>query len=373
MASTKISKADTTGISSLDYTKTKAYNDLTLFTDSYSVIQAGTTTELEYQMDWNSWNGYYMTVPEVGSMVDRKALWVIGKGFEADEKTKKILEKIRGNGKDTFNSIIHNGVKVYTIGGDSFAEIIKNKKGILKNLKPLNPGTIKIIANEKGMIIRYEQWTEGIVGAEEKVIFRPEEIFHLAWNRTADAIHGTPTLDKLKRTIEALQEAKYDMKVVFHRYVKPLLIISVDTDDEAEINKFKGKLDATFEKAENLVIPHETVKNIEKVSIPQFSTLDPLPWIKRLEEEFIRAEGVSSVVLGVADKEMTEASGKILYLSWQQVIEWNQLFLEEQIKAQLGLDVKFNFPASIAPELMQDIKKDGKMNKEPNLEAGKKE
>ena len=38
------------------------------------------------------------------------------------------------------------------------------------------------------------------------------------------------------------------------------------------------------------------------------------------------------------------------------------MFLEEQIQQQLGLKVEFEFPASIAPELIKDEKKDPNEN-----------
>ena len=34
------------------------------------------------------------------------------------------------------------------------------------------------------------------------------------------------------------------------------------------------------------------------------------------------------------------------------------MFLEEQIKNQLGIEVEYTFPASIAPDLINDNKKD---------------
>jgi len=108
---------------------------------------------------------------------------------------------------------------------------------------------------------------------------------------------------------------------------------------------------------ENLVVPKDTVENIDRVSIPQFSTLDPLPWIIFLQKQFMKAEGVPSLAIG-AGAESTESESKMLYLSWQQVVEFNQMFLEEQIKLQLNMDVEFEFPANIAEELNQDNNKD---------------
>jgi hypothetical protein len=156
------------------------------------------------------------------------------------------------------------------------------------------------------------------------------------------------------------QEAMNDLRVVFHRYVKPLWIFSVDTDDAAQVQAFKNKVDQTIEKAENLVVPKDTVASIERISIPQFSTLDPLPWVQLLQREFLKAEGMPSIIMGGSGG--SEAESKILYLTWQQIIEFNQMFLEEQIKSQLGIDVKFQFPADIAPDINRDTSKDAKTN-----------
>jgi hypothetical protein len=157
------------------------------------------------------------------------------------------------------------------------------------------------------------------------------------------------------------------MRIVFHRYVKPLIISHVDTDDEDEIAAYKQKLDKAIEMGENLVIPFDTLKLMEKMSIPQYSSLDPLPWIAALERDFFIAEGVPAIIVGSTEKSDTEASAKVLYLSFQQLIEWNQLFLEEQIKAQLGIEIELEFPASMEQQLANDNSKARKMN---NMESG---
>ena len=166
----------------------------------------------------------------------------------------------------------------------------------------------------------------------------PKAMFHLAYNGMADQIHGQSVIDKLMPIIEMRREAMADIRIVFHRYVKPLWVFSVDTDDTDEIASFKAKIDQTIEKAENLVVPKDTVSNIERIAIPQFSTLDPLPWLKLLQFEFMKAEGCPGIVMAIGG-EATEAESKMLYLSWQQVVEFNQMFLEEQLKIQLGIDI----------------------------------
>ena len=354
MPNTRISGADTTAIKDIDYKESHTY-----LNQSFDyLIDYAQEPVLEYTPNWAKWAGIYNTIPELQASIDKKAMWTIGKGFITDKKTKLILDKIRGAGKDTFNTIINNNIRTYTICGDSFCEIIKNKRGELINLKPLSPSTLKIVGNSQGLITRYEQTLISPTGQKSVKLFKPEDIFHLSWQRLGSAINGIGTIEKLEQVITASKEAMEDLRTVFHRYVKPLWVVSVDTDDTTEIAAFKTKLDNTIKNAENMIVPKDTVDSIERVSIPQYSTLDPLPWLKMLQEYFLIAEGVPEVILGYG-RDTTEASAKILYLAFQQMIEFNQDFLHEQIKAQLKIDVKFKFPASLAPDIQNDQKKDG--------------
>jgi len=361
MGSKKISSADTTNMDGISYADTPQgagstfdYAAATLDTKELTGDESG---NVEYMCEWSKWYGYYKATPEVQSIIDRKAVWVVGKGFKADKKTKDALMKIRGNGKDTFNGIMSNAVLTYSIGGDFYAEIVKERKLLFKklvNLKPLNPGTIKTIANKFGIIKRYEQWIDG-----KKVnTFEPEDMFHLCWRKVADQIHGNG-ISNYEEIIKMRNESMKDMKTLFHRYVKPLLIISVDTDNATEIAAFKVKVDKTVELSENLIVPKDTVSGIDKMSIPQFSSLDPLPWLKLLVDEFVKNEGVPHIIQGATQGSGSEGEAKVLYVAYQQIIEYNQLFLEEQIKAQLGIDVEFEFPVSLEPAVKETEKKKG--------------
>lgn len=320
---------------------------------------------IEFQdTEWNENLGIYNDVIILKSLIDRKAMWTVGKGYKIKGEGKEILEKIRGNGFDTFNTILQNAVRVYTISeAGFFAEKVKGDSGELLNLKPLNPASMKILASKGGMIKKFQQ-LDGIDVVNE---WDKEEIFFLPYNRLADSIHGQSTVKRLKSVTEAYKEAKGDLRKLFHRYVKPLVISVVDTDDTTEIAAYKEKLDKAVEYGENMVVPKGTLDSMERVSIPQYSTLDPLPWIASLEREFLIAEGVPAVLVGSGEDRDTEAEAKILYLAFQQLIEWNQMFLEEQIKAQLGIEIELEFPASLEPIVQQDESKSRSMN---NMEQG---
>ena len=357
MPTERLQQADTTSMRDIDQT-TQIDTDFRRQVPVAEQDRPGT----RYNPDWAKWFGYYKTVPMLQAVINKKAVWTLGKGYEASASTKKVLDKIRGCGKDTFNTIMFNNIVTYTACGDSFAEIIKSPRGELRNLKPINPGSMTVISNDKGIITGYEQTVIPMTGKKaDPIKFKPEKIFHLPWNRLTDECHGRSTIEKLIDIIDASQEIFKDLRIVFHRYVKPLLITKVDSDDEAEIAAFKAKLDNAVKNMENLIVPLGTVAEIERVSIPQYSTLDPLPWIQQLDRAFIIAEGVPEVILGHG-KETTEASSKVMYLAFQQNIEHAQRFVEEQIKAQLKLDVEYNFPESLAPDIQETQGKARKLN-----------
>jgi hypothetical protein len=239
-------------------------------------------------------------------------------------------------------------VKTYTIGGDYYGEIVRNSKNQIINIKTMNPGAVEVVANKFGIISRYDLHINK--QKNQKKSFKPDDVLHISWNKIGDNIHGTGTIKKLTKSdgtgvIEMQQEAMQDLKVVFHRYVKPLLISEIDEDDPDEVKKFRQKLDQAVANGENMVIPKDTA-TVERVSIPQYSTLDPLPWLNHLDRILLKAEGVPAVILGDG-QEATEATAKILYLAFEQMVKWNQLFLEEQILAQLDMEINLEFPASL--------------------------
>lgn len=323
-----------------------------------SSASAASTTEQEFQMQWSRWLGIRRACPILAAMVDAAAMWTVGKGYKADKAVKANLIKIKGTGKQTFNTILFNSVKTYMGAGDFFAEKVMTKRKKLINLKTLNPGTIKIIIADNGMIRRYEQWDK----TKEINKWNPDQMFHLPWNGDGDEVHGNGVYEKLEDNVESYNEVNADMRIVFHRYIKPLIISHVDTDDEGEISAFKTKLDKAVANGENLVVPHDMLKLMERMSMPDNATLDPFPWIAKIERDFITATGVPAIIIGSGEERDTEAGSKILYLAFQQMIEWNQLFLEEQILSQLGFEINLEFPASLEPTMQKDQGKSRSMN-----------
>ena len=302
---------------------------------------------------WTTYLGYYKAIPELAAAIDAKATWTIGKGFISNPITEALLSTIKGWGKDSFNTILENVVRTYHIGGDAFCEIIRDNKGKLVNLKPLTPENIRIVANKKGVVIRYDQ-----INRSKGNVFKswaPDEMFHLARNRVADEIHGVSIIPAVEEIIKMRQEAMADYKKLLHRNIFPVKIFHLDTDDTTKIAAFKAKADLAHTQGENMYIPKGAVE-VENSSIAPNSTLNPLPWIQQLNQYFFQATGVPQIIVG-GSSEFTEASAKIAYLAFEQVIEEEQLFVEEQVLAQLNLEIDLQFPASLKNEILAEDRK----------------
>jgi len=339
-------------------------SDLTTAITDFSVDTASTegptgkgeTTWMN--VNWEQYFGYYKEIPELAAVIDAKATWTVGKGFKADEQTTMLLDTIKGNGFDTFNTILENMDRTKEIGGDAYAEKIRDEEGNLINLKTLDPAVMKHVANEEGVIIRFEQVSK--VKGKDPKIFKPEEIFYLPRNRVADEIHGNTMTERLAKIILMRNEAMDDWKRVMHRNVDPMIAYKLDTDDTAKIAEFKGKVDAAKGKGENMYIPQGSVE-FEIISLAPNANLNPLSWIESLNNYFYQSAGVPQIVLGGTGA-ITERAVSIAYLAFQQTIEEEQLFIEEQVLSQLNLVIELEFPASLQNDLLSDQRKDGPIN-----------
>ena len=298
---------------------------------------------------WPQWHAYYKKIPELKQAIDAKSRWTMGKGYKADPITTLILDRITGWGKDTFNTILENMIKVMNISGDAYAEIITDEDGFLLNLKPLDPGSMKIVADPKGILKRYEQMSKVKDAPSRK--FAVEDIFHLSKDRVADEIHGVSVVEAVEEIILMRNEAMTDWKKVLHRNIEPMIIWHLETDDPQRIKEFKNLREASIGSGQNLYIPKGAVIP-EIVSVSQQQVLNPIQWIDNLNQYFYSAVGVPDIVLGTS-KVLTEASAKIAFMAFGQTVEEDQLYVEEQVLAQLNLLINLEQPVKIENELLQ--------------------
>jgi len=337
--------------------KTNPITDYELTSVSPDDATTGSKTEYTNDNFITQWSNYIGTT-DIMEVIDAKGRWIVGRGFKADPQTEMLLDTIKGNGKDTFNTIIENMVCLSEIGEDSYSQIIRDDENNLINLKPLNTARIKIMAAEDGLIDGYEY--SGILKKSSPKKFKPEEIFHLSRNRRGDEIHGRSMVDILMPYIKAKAQMLLDYPKVMHSFICPQWKFKLKTDDPAEIAAYKKKQDEATGTGANIYEPFD-VSESELVSVSPNASLNPITWLQYIDAAFYKAAGVPQFIVG-GGTGFTEASEKIAYLAWQQTIEKYQLFLEEQILSQLNLVVEFEFPASLENELLSDAKKDGAEN-----------
>lgn len=305
---------------------------------------------------WTTQYGFFSQVPDLKSAILMKAIWTVGKGFTCDPRTQSILEHIDGWGKDTFSDILFNLEVTRRIGGDAFAEIIRDPdKKMIINLKPLDPGSMRIIIDERGRIKKYQQMARTPTG--KPITFEPNEIFHLSNNRVADQIHGLSDIDALENTILADEENFNDIRKVMHRQARPMIMFKIKTDDATQIRTFISKMDNATKTGDNIYIPNDD--NTVEYEVVQVQVSDLImAWRDDIRNKFYRSIGLPQVVPG-AGGNSTESESKVIYLAFEQIIEKEQRQIEEQIWAQLDLKINLYPPATISQELQNDAAKDG--------------
>lgn len=341
--------------SSLDITNAQS-SDMEGWTKT-SVVKKDTdgvsdSGETVYTNDWftTGW-GYFNENAELKNALILKTIWNVGKGYTTEPLYKVQLDRIRGNGNDTFGDILFNMELMRRVARDSFAEIIRSESGALINLKCLNPADISIVYNNKGIIIRYEQTSKNGIRK-----YKPHEILHFTNNRLADQIHGISDIESLQPTILAEKESFTDVTKVMHRQAKPFIIFRYKTDDEVKINKTITTINNLREKGEDLHIPDDD--NILSYEVVQVNVSQVImEWRNDIRNKFYRAIGLPQIQAG-AGGQGTESDSKVIYLAFEQLVERDQRYIEDQIWAQLGIRINLIPPTSLSANLQGDEAKD---------------
>jgi len=301
---------------------------------------------------WSIYWGYFNAMPELKQAIMMKAIWNVGKGWASEDKLAEvILNKITGWGKDTFDDILFNMEVTRAIGGDAYAEIIRNDRGTLINLKPLDPSSMRHVINKQGILVRFEQvMTSGKI---RKLSLN--DIFYLATDRFADQIHGISKIAVLEETIKAEMENFTDIKKLMHHQVRPFIIWKLKTDNATEIDTFVNKIDKARSLGEDMFIPDDddTVSH-EIVQVNPSAVI--MAWRDNITNKFYRSLGLPLIIFGQAGA--TESGGKIEYLAHEQVFAREQRFIEKQVWNQLALKIKLVPPISLMENLERDQAKD---------------
>ena len=209
--------------------------DLTIESQDTDGVQDQNETFYD-NLEFTKWYGMFMSTNKLKASIKSWATWVMGLGTVGEDSATDI---INGWGKDTWEEILWNMLVIKKVNGDAYAEIIRNPDtGTLINVKPLNPGTIRIVINKEGIIERYEQ---RLRSKEPNRIINVENMFHLSNDRVADEIHGDSIMESLIWNIEAQEEARR----MYRKKVKNSGIIGIveaDTDNTTKLTSLKAPI-----------------------------------------------------------------------------------------------------------------------------------
>jgi len=319
-----------------------------------TIDEAGIQPETFWENpNWSTYLGYLKTIPEYRNAVRALAIWACGKGWECplNEHT-VILERIRGWGEDSFDSIVQDMIVVKKTNGDAYLEIIRNDNGTLLNLKKLNPSKIRIAVNPKGLIVGYDIMQAN--GKWERM--KTEEIFHICNDRIANEIHGTSVLSSCKWVIDAKNEAMNDWRRISH--LSSIRVLYIDIDNTERLTKVKTEYAEGIKNGSVMIIPAKKGEaEFQDLVLPPIEAF--MRWIEYLDNFFYQVVGVNRTIAGGLDQ--TEAGQKMGYLTFEPTYTEEQTLLESDLWNQLAIKLKFNRPPSLSGMMRQNETKNSGM------------
>ena len=292
--------------------------------------------------NFTKWNGLYNSTSKIKAAIKAYATWVVGLGWTTDKRNTGILEGITGSGEDSFQAVLWNMLIIKKVNGDSYSEIIKNDKGTLINLKPLDPASIRVVFSKEGIIDRYEQTSKGKPNKRIKV----NKILHFVNDRTADNTHGDSVIEAVQWNIEAQEEAKRTHRKMIKRN-GVVRVIEVDTQSPTKMAAFKIQWKEAIDKGDVLLLP----KGIAEAK-DWHGTLDTqgvIAWLNYLDDDFYQMIGLPKIIGGASGE--IEGDSKVSYLAFEPVYKRAVNELKSDFWNQLEIRLEINLPPSLKQEL----------------------
>ena len=289
--------------------------------------------------------GYYFKHPQIASRTNSLCTWAFGQGWKTEDgKLEQDLKHISGNGKETFDAIIWNHANVKLGHGDAFCEVMR-RDNIIINMINISPERVKSVW-KGARITRYEIW-DGKKWVKKKV----EEIFHSMNKKIGDQTKGTSDIQSNKTVNDAMLEAFADERLIKHRD-KALGVIYYKTNNEGKITFANTQIAKAVEDGDMVGLPEDTAK-IEPY--PSKSSEDRQNWLSYVENLGYQTSGVPrSIVTSDGTSEVGGINGHLIF---EPIYGKEQLDMENELWQQLGIDIKFNRPPSLAPKTQENAEK----------------
>lgn len=306
----------------------------------------GVTSRKNYwdNENFEKWYGNYIKIAKIKMAINAYATWVLGLGFTASPEVEVQLDRMKGWGEDSFLSILWNMMVIKKVNGDAYAQIVRNDKDELINIKPLDPSAIRIVVGGNGLIERYE--LKNKANNKKTTPIMPENMLHFSNDRVADNIHGTSVIEAVEWNIEAQEEARRTHRKMIKRN-GVVRVIEVETDDINKIKKFKEEWKDAIDKGDVLILPKGVAEAKDWHGI--LDTNGVIAWLGYLDDDLFQQIGIPKIIIGGSGQ--IEGDSKISYLTFEQVYLREVNELKADIWNQLGMELEFNKPASLKNEL----------------------
>ena len=174
----------------------------------------------EHPFDFKITEGVYKKFGFFTAVVDKYVDYVIGPGFYVTHKDERILKVINDFMRDVnFDTQLRAWTKEALIKGNGFLELGGDKDKGISGMKILNANYMYVNRDDKGKILGFNQYTGGFKKFDkQKVIpFTPEQIAHVAFNRTADDAYGMGIGYAGLESINYLLKQNKDMHQIMER------------------------------------------------------------------------------------------------------------------------------------------------------------
>lgn len=318
----------------------------------------------EHPFDFKQLEDLYKKFGFFAAVVDKYVDFIVGPGFYVDCKEARAKEIIENFMKDVnLDTVLRQWSKEALIKGNGFLEIGGDKKEGVKGLKLLNANNMYVVRDNKGKILRYNQYRGGFKDfnmrdmlKQKKVInFDVNQIAHVPFNIIGDSAYGLGIGYPAMKFIDNWLSDDKELRTIMKRKANAPLhakfgFISGDGSNkiipkEADIQAFGKNLEIMSNKTEWVTDPLVELKVVDFGRFDQKIATS----LENDLEMLIYAFQIPAVVLGKAN--VPEGLAKVQMEAFQRRIQSIQAELEKIIEEKIfkrvlnanGFDVHVEF------------------------------
>lgn len=322
-------------------------------------IKAGSTPDEynnfnhTYTTDYARWNDPLTRVPVMRQILEIRSASIIksykikGKGAE---KLEKILQDMRGSGKESFKMIIQNLYKIAYICGDAYAVLV-NENGETIGVGEA-PADMIVLASdnvqqeiENGKIVRYAELatTTGV-----KHTWEPYQIFHLRYHPRGAQCHGIGVIEPLNNLLLEIEQMEQLSVEIYTRMSKSREIVPVNTDDPTKLAVLNAQIRNAGNDWEGIVLLPAGMIDAENIkTIALTPSLKPQELLAKQYETLFQATATSPLSLGQGYAVSGNESDAKMAGHWGSIRD-DQEMCEEAFRLQFICQV---FPEGDEPEI----------------------